>query len=166
MGDAEPGGLYRHSGDRAQRGDRIDLGSLTLRVIHTPTYPGHCAFLVEEYIYSLLRHRSFALRALVGNDSSDLEQFQQSVESPLAGCGATYHQPQPAGEEDIDGRLEMALSSSNAIELITGSSEKGADVGRADRSKTDLRRHPEPARIYRFEGNMLKKHLDLLISRG
>lgn len=153
-------------------GDRIDLGSLTLRVIHTPGHtPGHCAFLVEEY--NLLFAADIDLSPFgpwYGNDSSDLEQFQQSVErvrSLDAALLITSHSP-PV-REDIDGRLErygaVIEQRHELIYRLLG--KKGLTLEELIDLKPIYRRHPEPARIYRFfEGNMLKKHLDLLIGRG
>lgn len=153
-------------------GDRIDLGGLTLRVLHTPGHtPGHCAFLVEEH--NLLFAADIDLSRFgpwYGNDRSDPGQFQQSIErvrSLNAALLITSHS-RPV-TEDIDGRLERygAIIEQRHKRICGLLGTAGLTLEELIDLKPIYRRHPEPVGVYRFfEGNMLKKHLDLLIDRG
>ncbi len=64
-----------------QDGDKIDLGRITLEVLHLPGHtPGHCGFLIKEY--DLVFSADIDLTKFgpwYGNPSSDLEKFRQSI---------------------------------------------------------------------------------------
>ena len=155
-----------------REGDRIDLGGLTLRVVHTPGHtPGHCAFLVEEY--NLLFTADIDLSSFgpwYGNDSSDLEQFQRSVDqvrSLKPGLLVSSHSPPVTA--DIDRRLEQyGAAMEQRHELVYRLlSREAMTLEQLIDLKPIYGRHPEPAPVYRFfEGNMLKKHLALLLAAG
>lgn len=157
---------------RHREGDRIDLGGLTLRVLHTPGHtPGHCAFLVEEY--GLLFAADIDLSAFgpwYGNVSSDPEQFVESVQRLRmlnARVVLTSHsRPVTA---DIDRQMERyAAVIEQRHEMIYGLLRRGAmTLEQLIDLKPIYRRHPKPVPVYRFfEGVMLKKHLTILQNRG
>lgn len=153
-------------------GDRIDLGGLTLQVVHTPGHtPGHCAFLVEEY--DLLFAADIDLSSFgpwYGNECSDLEQFEHSIKKIRSfdpGCLVSSHS-RPLND-DIDRRLEQyGAVIEERHELIYRLLRREAmTLEQLVDRKLIYRRHPAPAPVYRFfEGNMLKKHLTLLLAEG
>lgn len=153
-------------------GDRIDLGGLTLRVVHTPGHtPGHCAFLVEEY--DLLFTADIDLSSFgpwYGNDTSNLEQFQESVQkvrSLNARLLVTGHR-RPV-TEDIDTKLKQySTVIEQRHEMVYGLlRRKAMTLKQLVDLKPIYRRHPEPVPVYRFfEENMLRKHLTYLQGRG
>ncbi|NLA10766.1 MAG: MBL fold metallo-hydrolase [Firmicutes bacterium] len=157
--------------ERHGEGDRIDLGGLTLQVIHAPGHtPGHCVFLVEEC--ELLFTVDIDLSPFgpwYGNESSDLVQFTESVQrlrSMKAGLVVTSH-GRPV-VEDIDGKLERyGAVIEERHELIYGLlRQRAMTLEQLIDLKPIYRRHPEPVPVYRFfEGMMVKKHLAVLQSR-
>ncbi|NLA27645.1 MAG: MBL fold metallo-hydrolase [Firmicutes bacterium] len=158
--------------EKHQEGDRIDLGGLTLRVVHTPGHtPGHCAFLVEEY--DLLFTADIDLSPFgpwYGNDASHLVQFQKSVQrirslNPRM-IVASHSRPV---SEDIDARLKKYGSIIEERHKLVYSllRRKEMSLEQLVDLKPFYRHHPDPVRVYRFfERNMLKKHLAVLMSRG
>ena len=153
-------------------GDRLDLGGLTLRVVHTPGHtPGHCAFLVEEH--DLLFSADLDLSSFgpwYGNSASSLVQFQESVQKARSlnpSLLVTSHGPPVS--EDIDGKLK------NYGEVIEKRHElvcrllrrKAMTLEQLIDLKPIYGRHPEPVSAFRFfEGRMLQQHLAVLRGRG
>lgn len=161
-----------YAAEKHQEGDRIDLGGLTLRVVHTPGHtPGHCAFLIEEY--GLLFTADIDLSSFgpwYGNDTSDLGQFQDSIQkvrSLNARMLVTSHS-RPVNE-GIDEKLEQyGAVIEQRHELLYGLlCRKAMTLEQLVDLKLFYGHHPEPVWVYRFfEGNMLQKHLSVLLSRG
>lgn len=153
-------------------GDRIELGGLTLKVVHTPGHtPGHCAFLLEEH--GLLFAADIDLSAFgpwYGNDSSDLEQLQKSIEKVRAlnaRMVVTSHS-RPV-QQGIDAKLEQySAIIEQRHELLCGLlHQKEMTLEQLIDLKPIYKHHPEPEPVYRFfEGNMLRKHLSILQSKG
>ncbi len=152
-------------------GDRMDLGGLTLRVVHTPGHtPGHCAFLVEEY--GLLFSADLDLSTFgpwYGNSASNLEQFQQSVQKvrSLAPSLLVTSHSSPVGT-DIDKKLKnYGAVIEKRHELICRLlRRKAMTLEQLIDLKPIYGRHPEPEALYRFfEGRMLLQHLEVLRGR-
>lgn len=153
-------------------GETINLGGLTLQVIHTPGHtPGHCAFLVEEY--ALVFTADIDLSSFgpwYGNLTSNLEHFQESVQkvrSLNAQLLISSHS-QPVTEH-IDQKLEKygAIIEQRHEIVYRLLRQKAMTLEQLIDLKPIYRRHPDPAPVYRFfEGNMLRQHLAVLQSRG
>lgn len=153
-------------------GDRIDLGGLSLRVIHTPGHtPGHCAFLVEEH--DLLFTADIDLSPFgpwYGNVSSDLGQFQRSVQR-IRSLGVRRLVTGHRGlvERDVDAELVRygAVIEQRHERIYRLLRRRAMTLEELIALKPIYGRHPEPGPVYRFfEGSMLRKHLTFLRDRG
>lgn len=159
---------------RITDGERIDLGGLTVRILHTPGHtPGHCAFLVEEY--DLVFAADIDLTSFgpwYGNPTSDLEQFRQSIrrlrdlQSALL---LTSHSAPVTGTEKVNAGLEAygAVFDRRESALHALLRRQPLTLEQLIDRKLIFKRHPHPEILYRlFERSMVSKHLESLERRG
>jgi glyoxylase-like metal-dependent hydrolase (beta-lactamase superfamily II) len=155
-----------------EEGLRIDLGTMTVRVLHTPGHtPGHCAFLIEEYetIFAVdIDLTSFG--PWYGNPTSDPAQFQHSirrVRDLKPSLLLTSHcEPVRSG---ITRRLSEYAAVIDYREETIYQALKGGPLtlDQLIDQKILYGRHPYPEPVYRFfEGNMVLKHLQSMIQKG
>lgn len=158
--------------ERFSHGSKFDLGSTTLKVLHTPGHtPGHCSFLLEEY--NLVFASDIDLTSFgpwYGNRSSDPEQFRQSIKylrSLKPEIILTSHR------EPVTRKIDQALLDYERIldrreeKIVRILRKKPLSLEQLVDYNLIFRRHPYPRSVFRsFEGNMLRKHLDSMIKRG
>lgn len=155
-----------------EEGRRIDLGSLTVQVLHTPGHtPGHCAFLIEEY--EMIFAADIDLTSFgpwYGNPSSDPAQFQcsiQRIRDLKPSLLLTSHsEPVTTG---IARRLsEYADVIDRREEKLYQALQDGPlTLEQLIDRKIIFGRHPDPEQMYRFfEGNMVLKHLQAMMQKG
>lgn len=153
-------------------GQRFDLGSMTLQVLHTPGHtPGHCSFLVEEYELVFLADIDLtAFGPWYGNACSDLEQYRQSIRRICdlkPSCLLTSHRFPVT--ENIKQKLDgFAAVIEQRDELLCNVlRQRPLTLEELVELKLFFKRHPKPEYVYQaFERNMLLKHLDGLIKQN
>ncbi len=152
--------------------EQVDIGSLTLKVLHTPGHtPGHCAFLIEEYeaVFAAdIDLTSFG--PWYGNVSSDLELFRRSIQRirELKPSLLLSSHSKPIRKE-IDRKLtEYEAVIEQRDETIYAMLRRSPlSLEQIVDRKLIFRRHPHPEQLYRFfEENMIVKHLESLRHRG
>lgn len=96
---------------RLTHGEELDLGGLTLRVVHTPGHtPGHVALYVPEREFVFLADIDLTrFGPMYGHEFSDIDDFLMSIERVRrlnARLAATGHTAPVAGAEEIRRALD------------------------------------------------------------
>jgi glyoxylase-like metal-dependent hydrolase (beta-lactamase superfamily II) len=152
-------------------GDRLDLGGITLEVIHTPGHtPGHLAFYVPEA--KLLFTADVDLTSFgpfYGHDFADIDDFLQSIErlrKPNARIVATGHAGPFNGQiiEKLDTYEETIYQRDRLVlEQLTRPMTIRDFSGR----NLIFRAYPDPADLIQwFELVHIEKHLVRLKAMG
>lgn len=155
-----------------EEGQRFDLGTMTVQVLHTPGHtPGHCAFLIEEFdtVFAAdIDLTSFG--PWYGNPTSDLAQFQRSVQrirdlkpSLLL---TSHSEPVSSG---IDRRLSeyAAVIDQREEKLFQALQSAPHTLEQLIDLNIIFGRYPNLKQMYRFfEGNMVLKHLQAMEQKG
>ncbi|HZK84448.1 MAG TPA: MBL fold metallo-hydrolase [Desulfosporosinus sp.] len=152
-------------------GEVLDFGEIVLKVIHTPGHtPGHISLFEPKA--GILFSGDIDLSPFgpwYGNLRSNLEEFRRSIKRLIEldpKVIVTGH----SGiiSDNIQGRLrryadKLDLRDEQILQHLSASKTLADLVD----MKIIYRRFPEPQRLYRFfEGVMLEKHLDSLLSQG
>ncbi len=170
--DAFPGGIQQRKVAREIRdGEILDFGSLKLQVLHTPGHtPGHISlYEPEERILFAGDIDLSSFGPWYGNDLSDIEDFEASIERLLQikpKILVTSHMD--VVKEGIEERLREYAAKigerDQAILKFLGSGKTMEDLLEA---RLIFRQYPEPKQLYRFlEQVMLEKHLQRLLRQG
>ncbi len=156
---------------RLADGERIDLGGLTLQVVHAPGHtPGHCAFYFPEA--NFLFSADVALNTFgpfYGNDFGDIEDFIASIRK-LKALGASTVATSHSGPfrdrlverfsqyEDIIYRRDELI-----LEYLSGNQTLAGFLGK----HVVYKDYPEPREVTMWmELVQVEKHLQRLIEKG
>jgi glyoxylase-like metal-dependent hydrolase (beta-lactamase superfamily II) len=167
-----PRAIFEAPIGRALRGDeRLDLGGLTLQLIHAPGHtPGHLAFFVPEH--DLLFSADVDLipfGPFYGHEFADIEDFLISIER-LKNMGARVVATGHSGPftDDLPRRFDdYAAAIPRREQLVLDSLDRPRSLDDFHRKNLIYPHYPEPTVLIQwFELVHIKKHLARLADRG
>lgn len=156
---------------RLQDGDEILIGNTRVKTLHTPGHcAGHCSFYFpkEDILFSGdIDLTSFG--PWYGNRISNIDQFIASIQKIMEinpSCLVTSHTG-IVRERIKDKLLEYLQVIESRDEIITALLSEPKNLEQIVAGKPFFRRYPQPEKIYlHFERQMVKKHLDRLLTLG